>query len=233
MFIKAPHRPCGVSDLKGAKQFHRLVIRHGLVGDSVCELVVFVKKAVQFGVVLPTWWLRVHRGVAGLASTAGGGPASTDGGAAVVEGRLLHVVWLRVRGRKAPAASIGTPPRMACSAVDGTVETMNTTVADLRVAELQRVLDAIAGAVRADGGELTLVDADPDTGVVTVELSGACSTCAFSVITLRYGVERILRERLDWITTVNHGVASAEDWEASASQGKGNWQPLEETNDND
>lgn len=83
----------------------------------------------------------------------------------------------------------------------------------------------MAGAVAADGGHLELVDADFDTGVVTVELSGSCSSCALSAATLTDGVERILLDRLEWVTAVVHNVAEATDWHESAAQGRGSWQP--------
>lgn len=91
---------------------------------------------------------------------------------------------------------------------------------------LGRAVEAMAGAVAADGGTLTLVDADVSAGVVTVELSGACSSCALSAATLEQGVERILRGRFGWVTEVRYSVAEAE-WEVSAALGRGGWQPAQ------
>jgi Fe-S cluster biogenesis protein NfuA len=82
-------------------------------------------------------------------------------------------------------------------------------------------------AVAADGGTLRLVSADPDTGEVTVALSGSCSTCSVASATLEAGVERILRERLPWVTEIVGIVDSADDWEASAALGRGGWRPAE------
>lgn len=71
-----------------------------------------------------------------------------------------------------------------------------------RRADLDRVMGLMQPAVAADGGELVLVDADLEKGVVRVRLEGACGSCAISAVTLQGGVERILRERLPWVTEV-------------------------------
>lgn len=75
-----------------------------------------------------------------------------------------------------------------------------------RRAALDELLDLMRPAVQADGGDLVLVGADVDSGVVEVQLRGACSSCAISSATLQGGVERILRERLPWVTEVVGGV---------------------------
>ena len=67
-------------------------------------------------------------------------------------------------------------------------------------------MDLMRPAVQADGGDLVLVRADVETGVVEVQLQGACSSCAISSATLSGGVERILRERLPWVTEVIGGA---------------------------
>jgi len=61
----------------------------------------------------------------------------------------------------------------------------------------QRILDAldkIRPYLKADGGDIELVNVTPD-GIVEVRLTGACSSCPMSQMTLRAGVERaIIRE---------------------------------------
>ncbi|MEZ5247660.1 MAG: NifU family protein [Ilumatobacteraceae bacterium] len=44
------------------------------------------------------------------------------------------------------------------------------------------------------------VGVDVETGVVRLQLTGACGSCAVSAATLNGGVNRILRERLSWVT---------------------------------
>jgi Fe-S cluster biogenesis protein NfuA len=94
-----------------------------------------------------------------------------------------------------------------------------------RLAKLQGIMDLMRPAVQADGGDLVLVRADVETGVVEVELQGACSSCAISEATLSGGVERILRERLFWVTEVLGGLDDSLDYEESSALGTGGYVP--------
>jgi Fe-S cluster biogenesis protein NfuA len=94
-----------------------------------------------------------------------------------------------------------------------------------RLAKLQGIMDLMRPAVQADGGDLVLVRADVETGVVEVELQGACSSCAISEATLSGGVERILRERLPWVTEVIGGLDDTLDYDESSALGSGGYVP--------
>jgi Fe-S cluster biogenesis protein NfuA len=94
-----------------------------------------------------------------------------------------------------------------------------------RLDALMELIDLIRPAVQADGGDLALVHADVDTGEVEVVLQGSCSSCAVSSTTLQAGVNRILRERLPWVTEVRGGVDDTMDWEESAAMGRGGYVP--------
>jgi Fe-S cluster biogenesis protein NfuA len=94
-----------------------------------------------------------------------------------------------------------------------------------RLAKLQGIMDLMRPAVQADGGDLVLVRVDVETGVVEVELQGACSSCAISEATLSGGVERILRERLPWVTEVVGGLDDSLDYEESSALGAGGYVP--------
>ena len=94
-----------------------------------------------------------------------------------------------------------------------------------RLAKLQGIMDLMRPAVQADGGDLVLVRADVETGVVEVQLQGACSSCAISEATLSGGVERILRERLPWVTEVVGGLDDSLDYEESSALGAGGYVP--------
>ena len=74
---------------------------------------------------------------------------------------------------------------------------------DDRAAELAVTIEAIRPALQADGGDMQLVSVDPAAGRVDIELIGACGSCPASTMTLRAGIERILMERLPWVTEVN------------------------------
>jgi Fe-S cluster biogenesis protein NfuA len=94
-----------------------------------------------------------------------------------------------------------------------------------RLANLTELIDLIRPAVQADGGDLVLLSADVETGVIEVQLQGSCSSCAISSTTLQAGVERILKERLDWLTEVLGSVDEDMDWEESAAMGRGGYTP--------
>lgn len=90
---------------------------------------------------------------------------------------------------------------------------------------LAELIDLMRPAVQADGGDLVLGPFDVVTGVVEVSLRGACSTCAISSATLQGGVERILRDRLPWVTEVVGEVDEADDPLSSAAVGRGGYVP--------
>ena len=94
-----------------------------------------------------------------------------------------------------------------------------------RLSKLQGIMDLMRPAVQADGGDLVLVRADVETGVVEVQLQGACSSCAISGATLQGGVERILRERLPWVTEVVGDVDDSLSFEESSVLGSGGYVP--------
>jgi Fe-S cluster biogenesis protein NfuA len=94
-----------------------------------------------------------------------------------------------------------------------------------RERELNDLLDLMRPAVQADGGDLVLTSVDVELGLVEVQLQGACSSCAISAVTLQGGVERILRERLPWVTEVRGGVDESMDPTASMAMGQGGYMP--------
>ena len=94
-----------------------------------------------------------------------------------------------------------------------------------RLDKLQALMDLMRPAVQADGGDLVLVRADVETGIVEVQLQGACSSCAISSATLSGGVERILRERLPWVTEVLGGLDESLSLDESAALGSGGYVP--------
>jgi Fe-S cluster biogenesis protein NfuA len=94
-----------------------------------------------------------------------------------------------------------------------------------RLTALNELIEIIRPAVQADGGDLMLVAADVESGVVEVMLQGACSSCAVSSSTLQAGIDRILKDRLPWVTEVKGGVDTDVDLEISASMGRGGYVP--------
>jgi Fe-S cluster biogenesis protein NfuA len=76
-----------------------------------------------------------------------------------------------------------------------------TTRSDVRE-QVEQTIEAIRPALQADGGDIVLRDVDEGSGVVTVTLVGACGTCPVSTDTLKAGIERIMRDRVDGVTEV-------------------------------
>ena len=67
--------------------------------------------------------------------------------------------------------------------------------------KVEEVLGEIRKALVADGGDLELVDVT-DAGVVQVKLKGACAGCPGAQMTLKFHVERILKEHVPEVTAV-------------------------------
>lgn len=67
--------------------------------------------------------------------------------------------------------------------------------------KVENVLDQVRPYLQQDGGDLKLIEITDDN-VVNVELTGACSSCAFSTMTLKNGVEATLKKVLPEIKEV-------------------------------
>jgi Fe-S cluster biogenesis protein NfuA len=94
-----------------------------------------------------------------------------------------------------------------------------------RLAALRELIELMRPSVQQDGGDLLLLSADVETGVVEVQLQGSCTSCAISASTLEGGVTRILSARLDWVTEVRGGVDESADPIEAALLGRGAYVP--------
>jgi Fe-S cluster biogenesis protein NfuA len=94
-----------------------------------------------------------------------------------------------------------------------------------RLNSLNALMDLMRPSVQADGGDLVLLRADVNTGIVEVQLQGACSSCAISSDTIQGGVTRILKDRLPWVTEVIGDVQETDDLEGSMLLGTGGYVP--------
>jgi len=65
---------------------------------------------------------------------------------------------------------------------------------------VEKALEKIRPALRADGGDIELIDVID--GVVKVRLTGACGGCPMSQMTLKMGVERILKQQVPEVKSV-------------------------------
>ncbi|CAM8648427.1 COG0694 Thioredoxin-like proteins and domains [Acidimicrobiia bacterium] len=85
-------------------------------------------------------------------------------------------------------------------------------------AQVEQVIEVIRPAIQADNGDVVLHDVNEETGLVTVELIGACVSCPASTVTLKAGLERILMDRVPGVTEViDAGAAKAEIGETPVS----------------
>lgn len=66
--------------------------------------------------------------------------------------------------------------------------------------KVEKVLDEIRPMLMRDGGNVELVSVDG--GVVKVRLQGACAGCPMSQMTLRNGIEKVLKEKIPEVTAV-------------------------------
>jgi Fe-S cluster biogenesis protein NfuA len=78
------------------------------------------------------------------------------------------------------------------------IETANR---DDMEAGILEAIEAIRPALQSDGGDIVFKRIDDD-GVVFVDLVGACGTCPVSTMTLKAGVERIIKDRVPEIAAV-------------------------------
>ena len=66
--------------------------------------------------------------------------------------------------------------------------------------KVEEVLEKIRPALVRDGGNVELVAVND--GTVEVKLTGACAGCPFSTMTLKMGIEQILKQEIPEIKEV-------------------------------
>ncbi|MBW1912205.1 MAG: NifU family protein [Deltaproteobacteria bacterium] len=67
--------------------------------------------------------------------------------------------------------------------------------------KVEAALDKVRPALQADGGDVQLIDVDED-GVVKVKLQGACAGCPMSQMTLKMGIEKVLKQNVPEVERV-------------------------------
>jgi Fe-S cluster biogenesis protein NfuA len=66
--------------------------------------------------------------------------------------------------------------------------------------KVEAALNQVRPALLADGGNVELVDVNE--GVVMLKLTGACGGCPMATMTLRNGIERVLKEQVPEVKKV-------------------------------
>lgn len=67
--------------------------------------------------------------------------------------------------------------------------------------KVEEALEKVRPSLQADGGDVQLVDVGAD-GVVKVKLTGACGGCPMSQMTLKMGIEKILKLNVPEVSRV-------------------------------
>jgi Fe-S cluster biogenesis protein NfuA len=67
--------------------------------------------------------------------------------------------------------------------------------------KVQKAIDLIRPGLQADGGDVELIDVSSD-GIVKVKLTGACQGCPMSQMTLKMGIEKIIKSQIPDIKEV-------------------------------
>jgi Fe-S cluster biogenesis protein NfuA len=68
--------------------------------------------------------------------------------------------------------------------------------------EVEKVLDIVRSGLAMHGGNVEVVEADPDTGKVEIRFQGACVGCPMSEMTFQAGIEEVLLEMLPEVKEV-------------------------------
>ena len=66
---------------------------------------------------------------------------------------------------------------------------------------VEKAIDEVRPWLQADGGDVELVEID-EKGKVLIKLTGTCGGCPMSEITLKQGIERIVKMQVPEVTTV-------------------------------
>jgi len=66
--------------------------------------------------------------------------------------------------------------------------------------KVEETLNLIRPALQADGGDVEFVSVND--GVVSVRLTGACNGCPMATMTLKMGIEKILKEKIPEVKEV-------------------------------
>ena len=67
--------------------------------------------------------------------------------------------------------------------------------------KIEDALDKVRPALQADGGDVQFIEVDEE-GVVKVKLTGACGGCPMSQMTLKMGIEKVLKQNVPEVNRV-------------------------------
>jgi Fe-S cluster biogenesis protein NfuA len=76
---------------------------------------------------------------------------------------------------------------------------------------VEQTLDEIRPYLKSHGGDVTLLEVTPEK-VARLQLIGACGGCPMSAMTLKFGIERLLEDRVPELAGVEAVTANDFDW---------------------
>ena len=68
--------------------------------------------------------------------------------------------------------------------------------------QVEKTLAKIRPYIQSDGGDISLISVDEASGVVKVSLHGACGSCPSATMTLKGGVERMMKAEVPGVKEV-------------------------------
>ena len=74
-------------------------------------------------------------------------------------------------------------------------------MADTTTEKVRKVIDKLRPNLQADGGDIELLGVDE--GIVKVKLKGACAGCPMSMMTIKWGVENLLKKEVPEVIRVD------------------------------
>lgn len=82
----------------------------------------------------------------------------------------------------------------------------------LVIEQIESALDEIRPALEMDGGTVELLEVTPEMKV-RLAMVGACTGCPMSALTVRLGIERLLKERVPGISAIETEGMADPDWD--------------------
>jgi Fe-S cluster biogenesis protein NfuA len=68
--------------------------------------------------------------------------------------------------------------------------------------KVEKALESVRPHLRADGGNVELIDVSENDGIVKVKLTGSCGGCPMAAMTLQYGVTNAIKQAVPEVKEV-------------------------------
>jgi Fe-S cluster biogenesis protein NfuA len=68
--------------------------------------------------------------------------------------------------------------------------------------KVEKALESVKMCLRADGGDIELIDVNEDDGIIKVKLIGACGSCPMANMTLQHKVIDVIKQTVPEVKEV-------------------------------